>query len=337
MEIPGEKLIVRMWDTLTEKGIGGLLRPGQMKREGLAGISVDRARMLIGAQTQREVEEIKSGRKNASDFPLELKFASIGNLSNAVSRIEPTLSVETVLEVCDSRVKNDALRHELNTSNAIIFAEEVLREDDSEPLSEKVDDDWLYRWRDYTGDVSNADLQMLWGRVLAGEVKAPGTYSLRCLDFIRNLSQSEAKLIESMCSLVVDIFIWRPNSYALPLSMSELLNLEELGLVSGVAGSLSLQYKHTEAPGAGWQKLLQSNGRCLYIQHKDESAILKVPAYAITKLGLQISKLGSFKPDYEYIEAMGRSFVAQGYKVIMADVAAVKDGYVTWRNEVSLA
>lgn len=336
MDLPGEKLFIRMWETLSEKGIGGLLRPSQMKREGMAGISVNRARMLTDAQTQRDVEEIKSGRRDASEFPLELKFASVGDFVNTVNRIEPTLSMEAVLQVGESRVLNDALRHEVNTANAIIFAEEVIRADNSEPSSEKVDEDWLYRWRDYTGDVSNADLQMLWGRVLAGEIKAPGTYSFRCLDFIRNLSQSEAKLIEAMCSLVVDVFIWRPNSYRLSLSMRDLLELEELGLVNGVAGSLNIQYKHTEAAGAGWSKLLQSNGKCLFVQHKDEGSILKVPAYAITKLGLQVSKLGSFKPDNAYLEAIGRSFVTQGYTVSLADVTAEQDGYVSWGNEVLL-
>ncbi len=334
MESPGENLVIRMWDTLMGKGIGGLLRPGQMKREGLASISVDRARMLIDAQTQRDVEEIKSGRKDTSDFPLELKFANTDNIANIVNRIEPSLSMDTLIEVGNSRVLNDALRHEVNTANAIIFAEEVLRGDDTEPSSEKVDEDWLYRWRDYTGDVSNTDLQMLWGRVLAGEVKNPGTYSFRCMEFIRNLSQSEAKLIEAMCSLVVDIFIWRPSSDKLPLRMSQLLELEELGLVSGVAGSLSLQYKHTEAPGAGWSKLLRSNGKCLYVQHSDESSVLKIPAYAITKLGMQISTLGSFNSNSGYLEDMARSFVAQGYTVQMGDITAEKDGYVLWGNQV---
>ena len=40
MEFPGEKLVIRLWETVTEKGIGSWLRPWQNRREGRAQIDV---------------------------------------------------------------------------------------------------------------------------------------------------------------------------------------------------------------------------------------------------------------------------------------------------------
>ncbi len=45
MQAPGENLLLKMWDTLAERGIGGLLRPWRMRREGKASIE----RRTLGA------------------------------------------------------------------------------------------------------------------------------------------------------------------------------------------------------------------------------------------------------------------------------------------------
>lgn len=36
MNWPGENLIIKLWESLTEKGVGSLLKPWQMRREGYA-------------------------------------------------------------------------------------------------------------------------------------------------------------------------------------------------------------------------------------------------------------------------------------------------------------
>src|SRR4051812_1141964 len=62
MDWPGEKLVTRLWDTVADKGIGGLLKPWQIRREGRAHIDVRRQELLVLAQATKDVEEIKSGR-----------------------------------------------------------------------------------------------------------------------------------------------------------------------------------------------------------------------------------------------------------------------------------
>ena len=69
---------------------------------------------------------------------------------------------------------------------------------EKEIADESPDDDWINRFFSSAQEVSSDDMQTLWGRILAGEVKQPGSYSLRTLDFLRNLTASEAKAFEEL-------------------------------------------------------------------------------------------------------------------------------------------
>ncbi|MEW6673943.1 MAG: hypothetical protein AB1427_19795 [Thermodesulfobacteriota bacterium] len=56
MEWPGEQLLIKMWETHSEKGIGSLLRPWQIKREGFAHIELRRAELIALAQAEKDAE-----------------------------------------------------------------------------------------------------------------------------------------------------------------------------------------------------------------------------------------------------------------------------------------
>ena len=68
------------------------------------------------------------------------------------------------------------MRAEVNVAKAVLSAEAALEDDPQKPPDRRVDEDWLFRWRDSASKVSVAELQALWGRVLAGEIKSPGTF-----------------------------------------------------------------------------------------------------------------------------------------------------------------
>jgi len=194
---PGERLIIRLWETLSEKGVGSLLKPWQIKREGIAHLEVRRVELLALAQTEKDAEDIRTGHKRLEDFSPDLTFAATAIAPlRTKARIEPTIDLPAVVEAAARQTIEDSVRRQVNVAHAIAHAEEVLQDDTQEPPSKNIDDDWLYRWRDYAGDVSAETMQQLWGKILAGELKAPGSYSLRVLDFLRNLSQDEAQAID---------------------------------------------------------------------------------------------------------------------------------------------
>lgn len=62
-----------------------------------------------------------------------------------------------------------------------------------EVSSEKVDQDWATRFFNIVEDISDEEMQNLWAKILAGEIKQPKSFSLRTLEILRNLSKEEAE------------------------------------------------------------------------------------------------------------------------------------------------
>ena len=66
---------------------------------------------------------------------------------------------------------------------------------DEQVSEEPVEKDWMNRFLNIAEEISDKEMQDIWGRVLAGEIKKPKSYSIRTLEVLRNISKSEAKLI----------------------------------------------------------------------------------------------------------------------------------------------
>lgn len=94
-----------------------------------------------------------------------------------------------------------------NFLKASSFAAEELSSNDNkenEPIDYgDIDFDWVMRFFDAVGNISNESLQRLWGKIFAGEIKNSGSCSLRTIDIIRNMTSKEAKSYASLCEYVL--------------------------------------------------------------------------------------------------------------------------------------
>lgn len=142
------------------------------------------------------------------------------------------------------RMYIEAVRQETNLEKVLeVTAKEL---PSAETVTEDpVNDDWISRFFDIVKNVSTDDMQYIWGKILAGEITQPGSFSMRTLDTIRNISQSEAMAFQRVVPLVM-----RSGSDFLISSKKEILNqhgvtyedimlLDECGLVVS-SGTLSL-------------------------------------------------------------------------------------------------
>lgn len=328
MDLPGEKLILKLWETLVEKGIGSLLSPWQTIREGKARNEVRRQELLLLAQAEVDAADIRAGRRRlATDGTLLQLPSTVQGQGPSVpvidihGRVEPTLDLLSLSSAAVQRSAADSARTEINVSKAVIFAEDVLENDAQTPPERPIDDDWLHTWRDYAGRVSNEDLQRLWGSVLAGEVKSPGLYSIRTLDFLRSLSKSEAEQISKLAAFIVEGSIVRSDSKYLEehgMPFDQLLQLQELGVVSGVeAVGLTKTYP-TQIAGK-YLRALRCHKKALIVEHEDATRKLPIQVYLLTTVGVQVLGLGTFAPDVEYLQTVGKAIAAQGYTVHLAD------------------
>ena len=328
MECPGEKLLIKLWETLTEKGLGSLLLPWQIQREGRAKINVRCEELEKLAQAKVNAADIRAGRKRLeSDGSLRLLASpskSSSTLTAYQGRVEPTIDIQYLAEIAVGYKEAQVVRQEINVCKAIIHAEEVLAQDAQTPPERPIEDDWLFTWRDYAGKVSTEELQQLWGKVLAGEVKSPGTYSIRTLEFLRGLSKHEAEQISKLASFVIRGRIVH-NDLELKqcfeencISFDLLLTLQDLGVLSGVGG-LGLAMTLKSASTERFLGILQSNGKVLLVEHEDPAKVLTLNVYAMTTIGSQLLGLGSFHPNIDYLRLVGKEIIKKGFTVKLAD------------------
>jgi len=312
---PGEKLVIRLWDTV-EKGFGGLLRPWQIRRTGRARIDVRREEQLRLAQTEQDIQDIQSGRKvfNENGQVIEVSERN-GERS---SRDEPFLT--KLVTTAQKNLISREMRSEVNVAKALLNAEADLQDDPQEPPDRDVDQDWLYRWRDYASEVSDAELQTLWGRVLAGEVKSPGKFSLRTLEFLRNLSKEEAREIEKLAPFVVDAeYVFKGDSSILEsegITLGFLLSLQDLRILDAQVRGLKRTLRSTTSDK--FLVGLVAYSRVLVITHDDAKRKVAMEVYRLTSLGKEVLQLGKFVPHEPYLRSIGRTIRNQGYKVVIA-------------------
>ncbi|QIL91392.1 DUF2806 domain-containing protein [Microbulbifer sp. SH-1] len=321
MDYPGEKLLLKMWETLAEKGVGSLLAPWQEKRIAAARAEIRRREMLTLAQAEREVEAIKAGK---SAFQINPERKLLGNSTEnarGIERIEPTLDLSVMAESIANRDLSDSIRKETNVARAIIKAEDILRNDKQDPPGDELDDDWLYSWRDYAGRVSVDELQDMWGRILAGEVKQPGSYSLRTLEFLKGLSRQEAVLISSAAKFVVGGRIYRKKDEFLEregIQFAHLMLLQDIGVLSGVE-AIGLNTTYQSSREDRFFRPLVAANKALLVEHENASKVLKSEVYLLTQVGLEILKIASFHVDEGYLMSVAQDFVKQGYTVTVGD------------------
>lgn len=324
MEIPGEKLLIKLWESLADKGIGGLLQPWQIRRTGRAAIEVKRLEMLELAQAEHDVASIRAGQRT---LLADGRLADVSApLLAGLEEKQVTAGAQVLQPAAETALRlsvADAMRREINVTRAVLAAEADLQSDAASPPDNEPTEDWLFRWRDHAATTSADELTSLWGKVLAGEVRAPGRFSLRTLDFLKNLSQREALAIERVAAFIVQSAIpWTPqNAVAQGPREDDLLEMHDLGLLSGAPGlALSITWPTEIDTGNGYQRLLRAKGRALLVSHADATKKLSLHGGVLTALGQQVFLLSNPVVDEQWLRTVGRDIVQKGFEVRICNV-----------------
>lgn len=180
---------------------------------------------------------------------------------------------------------------------------------------EPVDKDWINEFFNYIANVSTEQMQVLWGKLLAGEIKHPGSFSLRTLDTLRKLTQHEASTFKEVMPYILkckgyagisfDYFIMDGSSgfmekkYNTPFT--KIMLLSECGLLSN-NGQISIDIQIEPYEG----EEIQSFGKTIKILNSNKNAVEIIhPAYFLTETGKEllpiITDVASSSPD-DYLQ-----------------------------------
>ena len=131
--------------------------------------------------------------------PTKIRRKAKAQADASIISAEAEIKKQELLKRAFKRFAFQEMGRQENIENIIKIAAANMGEKVSE---EPVDRDWISRFFDTCKDISKEELQKIWGRLLAGEVARPNSYSINTLSILKNLNQEDAQLFNDFCSYI---------------------------------------------------------------------------------------------------------------------------------------
>lgn len=159
-----------------------------------------------------------------------------------------------------------------------------------------VDDDWINVFFDSVANISTEQMQTLWGKLLAGEITEPGSFSLRTLATLKNLTGKEAALFQKIIPYIFicpgdraksfeDYFLLCNNDICVKYNISfpDIVLLNEAGLISSngrIRAGVSLKPNQSE------MIVCKSINKAIKIKNMENTeSHMFHPSYILTEIG----------------------------------------------------
>lgn len=233
------------------------------------------------------------------------------------------------------RVDYQERKRQKNLENITSIAATELANEQDVPV-DKPDEDWTTRFFSSAQDVSSEQMQNLWGRILAGEIKRPGSYSLKTLDFIRNITKADALILEHIGRLAVEFgdttFVaaqnkkWLQDRYQVfpghHFALSELGALYPTDLNLRVFREDSIQ-----------EQAFISGEMILLVKRGDIKSEIPLPIWKFTVVGRELLALVPNAQDESYLESLGMFFVERKGTAFLAKLTErLPDGRIGYNT-----
>ena len=281
---PAEKLI----DNITA-AIGKVYEPHYIKK--------------IAEAESYKIRQITSAMRDNCDMPIVYD-------KNGISQIDIS-DYDALIKRAGARAAFQEINKQKNIETVVNNAYHMLEE--SEPVSNvPVDTGWIMRFMNSVEDINDSDLQVLWAKILAGEVKKPNTYSLRTLAVLKNLSKNEAELFQSISPFIINddiICINKINNDSIfnkyNIKYNDILLLDDCGLINSsgtVTSNITIndEIRH-----------IIHNGNYLLAAkcNNNHSDNISYKIYPLTEAGKGIHSIISANPNDEFFFDVCRSIV----------------------------
>lgn len=182
---------------------------------------------------------------------------------------------------------------------------------------------WDRRFLKYASDILDEDAQRLWGRILAGELSKPGSFSLKTLEILYTLETENASEFAKIAPHMMC------GSYAavesvMPLDVDHypIKTLESLGLLMLNASRVHESYVAVENRHYA---AIQKNARTAGQQHQDAKFLFN--CISLTQSGSEILKIVDISKQDSLAAMQGFARVAkQRHNIDMLIVEGMLDG-----------
>ncbi len=258
---------------------------------------------------KKRIERI--GEANAKVKKMNLIAEAEGKAEAQIIKFE---TENKLLQRAQERLLLKEVKREANIDKTILVAKQDL-ESTSETVSDTpVDMDWTTRFFNIVQDVSNEEMQLIWGKILAGEIKKPKSFSLRTLETLRNIDAVDAKLFQKAVSLSFQhaFIIFKNSANDLKeygLDYDKILQLQDAQLIlSGLNIAKRFDLENT--------RLNMSPATDKLSVIFKEKKTLDVNILAFSKAGSEIAKLINTKTNSKYFADIKEHIKQKGFDVL---------------------
>lgn len=196
---------------------------------------------LIGAAVNYPVSLIKraTAKVDAQTKAFELVEASIAKVAAESASGDTGIVQRAVETLVRKEYRRQSNKEAIAKQTVELLSDQSSDEGEAQehPSAPQVDDDWLNVFERFAEDASTERMQGLWSRVLAGEIRKPGSFSMRTLRFLSEFSQTDGSMFSSFCDSAFGDHA--PASLVKSEDIKDirhLLNLEAAGLITGASG-----------------------------------------------------------------------------------------------------
>lgn len=252
--------------------------------------------------------EPRHTRKMADAHAYEL--ATIGAAMRDVADIKSTYNngevslfpedFQNLMQRTQNRIAIQEITRQQNIESVVDKAYELL-ENENDVADTPVDEDWTRRFFNITGDISSNEMQEIWARILSGEIKHPGSFSMRTLETIRNMRTEEAQIFQK----IIPLIMYHGNVYFIcadtdilkkyGVSFADIMALDDCGLMDSNNKTVNVSINDNEPA------YFQSDKFLLFInRRKPENIKISVDVYSVTRAGLELFNILVHEPNQSY-------------------------------------
>lgn len=260
-----------------------------------------------------ELVETQDVSKKSSEVPPSqhlLKLAKQFVIDGALLPSSKQMPIE------DRANKRNRLGHLRKQQNIEQVIQKTLTYCANNDIKARTDHDWFNRYIGLAEDVSNATMQDLWAKILAGELAKPGSFSFKALKVFRDMSIIDAKLLAKACSLALkdttkknirlisgvyqqpSLLNFFSKNRQIPVNLSQFgLNYADL-LTLAENNLIYIQESESSIMSKEEKLTFLFNGLPLKLNAKNNK--VSIQFYKFTPLGSELASLISDKPNDDF-------------------------------------
>lgn len=266
----------------------------------------------------------------------EAKAESIIAIEQAKTQaiIDGDLEKVQYLERINNRIVNKEVKRQNNIEEVVSTAGKIL-ESEEKVSEEPLNSDWTTRFFDIVQDVSDNEMQLLWGQILAGEIKQPKTYSLRTLELLRNMTREDAELFQKVAQFALvsgDAFLYTPSNDLRKYGINyvDIAKLIEIGLLR--PGDFVKRHLYSQDTTDTKTAFIYGD-IVVIVNIKAKSGEVSFPIRSFTTSGQELCQLIDISPNMDYIKEFANAIKNKNVKVTYSNIVSIdEDGMIHYKT-----